>query len=481
MADIIQVRRDTAANWTSANPTLRQGEKGLETDTGKEKTGDGVTAWNSLAYAFVRATGDETIAGVKTFSSSPIVPPADSTGEAVSYGQVKPLSDLNRVFQLNGNGIPTFPDNVAGTVYRGNNFTAIPSGWDANNSPTSTFSGGIWTWSGTAENVGYFKRNQSGLFVAYVNIPEGVTILYGFEGVSQSSLIGNGRWQIISAYSVTAVALTIYVTTPGSIKVSDIYIGSGLYDTPVYGADGKSAWTNHGVVPVPGERGNAMLFQRSQFLEGQQEWGNSGVFAFKYNRKTTGINEYIISDNDFWSNKGKGIFISDGQTLYFIYGNGTTNTVVGLVGSVIADGNHDYVVHFTESTIGPVYRDGVLVYTQTSLSGTIPPSGLPPRIGAGSSVYGGGDRLGGVLSDPRFDTGSWTADDVLRYHNGDDAVDSQQKAITNVPNAIKICDSKGNIRQPGLPVYANNTAALAGGLVAGEPYRTSTGVLMVVF
>ena len=74
-----------------------------------------------------------------------------------------------------------------------------------------------------------------------------------------------------------------------------------------------------------------------------------------------------------------------------------------------------------------------------------------------------------------------TQDDAIRYHNGDDAVDSQQKAITNVPNAIKICDSKGNIRQPGLPVYADNAAALAGGLVAGEPYRTSTGVMMITY
>lgn len=49
----IQIRRGTAAEWTSANPTLLSGEQGLETDTGKTKIGDGVTAWNSLGYAFV--------------------------------------------------------------------------------------------------------------------------------------------------------------------------------------------------------------------------------------------------------------------------------------------------------------------------------------------------------------------------------------------------------------------------------------------
>ena len=46
----IQVRRGTAAQWTSANPTLSAGEWGYETDTGKAKIGNGSTAWSSLSY-----------------------------------------------------------------------------------------------------------------------------------------------------------------------------------------------------------------------------------------------------------------------------------------------------------------------------------------------------------------------------------------------------------------------------------------------
>jgi len=49
MAIQIQIRRDTAANWTSANPILAQGELGLETDTNKLKIGNGSTVWTSLA------------------------------------------------------------------------------------------------------------------------------------------------------------------------------------------------------------------------------------------------------------------------------------------------------------------------------------------------------------------------------------------------------------------------------------------------
>jgi len=50
VADIIQIRRDTAANWTIANPTLAQGELGIETDTLKVKACTGSTAWTSLGY-----------------------------------------------------------------------------------------------------------------------------------------------------------------------------------------------------------------------------------------------------------------------------------------------------------------------------------------------------------------------------------------------------------------------------------------------
>lgn len=46
----IQLRHDTAANWTSVNPILLEGEVGIETDTRKQKFGDGSTAWNSLPY-----------------------------------------------------------------------------------------------------------------------------------------------------------------------------------------------------------------------------------------------------------------------------------------------------------------------------------------------------------------------------------------------------------------------------------------------
>ena len=63
MADQIQLRRDTAANWTSSNPTLASGEFGLETDTDQFKVGDGTTAWTSLGYGGIQ--GPQGIQGIQ--------------------------------------------------------------------------------------------------------------------------------------------------------------------------------------------------------------------------------------------------------------------------------------------------------------------------------------------------------------------------------------------------------------------------------
>ena len=53
----IIMRNDTAENWTTKNPTLSNGEFGVENDTNKFKIGNGSTAWKELAYA----GADETV------------------------------------------------------------------------------------------------------------------------------------------------------------------------------------------------------------------------------------------------------------------------------------------------------------------------------------------------------------------------------------------------------------------------------------
>jgi len=74
MAIIIQLRRDTAANWTSNNPTPASGEFCIETDTDFYKIGDGATAWTSLGYSSL-PSGTAPLAS-PTFTGVPAAPTA---------------------------------------------------------------------------------------------------------------------------------------------------------------------------------------------------------------------------------------------------------------------------------------------------------------------------------------------------------------------------------------------------------------------
>ena len=47
---IIQLRRDTGANWESSNPVLRIGEVGIDMTRNRMKVGDGINAWKDRPY-----------------------------------------------------------------------------------------------------------------------------------------------------------------------------------------------------------------------------------------------------------------------------------------------------------------------------------------------------------------------------------------------------------------------------------------------
>ncbi len=72
MADIIQVRRDTAANWTSTNPVLASGEIGYETDTTRIKVGNGVTVWTGVIYynGYITAEMSQLLVDAQTAESN---------------------------------------------------------------------------------------------------------------------------------------------------------------------------------------------------------------------------------------------------------------------------------------------------------------------------------------------------------------------------------------------------------------------------
>lgn len=85
-------RNGTAATWNSRNPVLRDGEFGVEKDTGKLKIGDGSTQWTALPYindlSFLQADLDGRYV-------------TQAAGNA-TYGQLVPSGDAVRYVTASG-------------------------------------------------------------------------------------------------------------------------------------------------------------------------------------------------------------------------------------------------------------------------------------------------------------------------------------------------------------------------------------------
>lgn len=93
MAQQIQLRNDTAANWTSANPILAAGELGVESDTDQFKIGDGTTAWNSLAYGGIQGPTGPTGTTGATGATGPTGATGD-TGPAGTFSSTQTVENV---------------------------------------------------------------------------------------------------------------------------------------------------------------------------------------------------------------------------------------------------------------------------------------------------------------------------------------------------------------------------------------------------
>jgi hypothetical protein len=161
MAIRIQIRRDTAANWTSANPVLRAGEFGVETDTLKFKIGNGSSTWTQIVnYANV------TDAGLSNSLSSYIL--AEDQGTPGGPAELNSTGDLlvpeNSII-LWDDADYTYQTTVSATQPTANRTITLP---DA----TGTVA--------LAENVAALS---GATFTGNINVPTAIT----FEGATADS------------------------------------------------------------------------------------------------------------------------------------------------------------------------------------------------------------------------------------------------------------------------------------------------------
>lgn len=109
----MQQRRDTAANWTAANPILAAGEIGWESDTDQFKIGDGVNAWVDITDYYTPSTAGGI--GGSTGATGDAILRADGAGGSTVQNSLATVDDngtLNipsgQAYQVGGNTFVTY-------------------------------------------------------------------------------------------------------------------------------------------------------------------------------------------------------------------------------------------------------------------------------------------------------------------------------------------------------------------------------------
>lgn len=203
----LQFRRGTAAEWTSANPTLASGEMGIETDTSKFKVGNGSTAWNSLAYGGIQGPTGNTGPTGPTGMTGP-------TGETGPTGMTGPTGWTG----------PTGP----GSVVTGPTGAAgAPTEWSLNPALSTV------DMSGQALTNWFYIRNTSGLDISGTSIG-GLTTLNG----QTVSSIGGSTWSTFPAIqtvdmslnSLSALGSNRFARSTGTFKPTDLSSCQIWYD-----------------------------------------------------------------------------------------------------------------------------------------------------------------------------------------------------------------------------------------------------------
>lgn len=213
-----QFRRGTAAQWTSANPTLAAGEFGYETDTGKAKIGNGSTAWSSLSYAITGEVGDLTAVqagtGISVTNGTGPIPTVaiDSTVATLTGSQTL----TNKTVNGSSNTITniSLTTGVTGTLPAANGGTGVTS-----------LGSGIATWLGTP--------SSSNLAAAVTDETGSGALVFGTSPTISGATLTNA---IITQPFITptfsANAYTLQLTDQGDILLASNGATAGTINIP---------------------------------------------------------------------------------------------------------------------------------------------------------------------------------------------------------------------------------------------------------
>lgn len=127
----IQLRNDTAENWTARNPVLLKGEMGVEIDTGKTKIGNGTDDWKTLKYSGV---DEDTIKGIIDNNRSTFTEVVPEEGETDAQALARAITnpkkgDMAVVVRTFVEG----KESYTAYIHEGTGFKAMDGNYSADN------------------------------------------------------------------------------------------------------------------------------------------------------------------------------------------------------------------------------------------------------------------------------------------------------------------------------------------------------------
>lgn len=295
MALKIQLRRGTAAEWTSANPTLMQGEMGVETDTLKVKLGNGTTAWTSLPYFTQGAKGDTGATGATG--------PQGIKGDKGDIGDTGPANTITMGTVTTGPAGSSASATVTGTAPNQTLNLVIPKGDKGDTGTAATITVGTVTALSPGSNPTVQNVGTSGAAVFNFGIPNAV-------GVPTGGTTG----QIIKK---TASA-TEWATNDLD-GLSDVTIASPSNGQALTYDSATSSWKNATPANNLSQLGDVTIATPADKQVLQYE-SSSG----KWKNKTATGGVTVGSSNPASPIDGDGWFYSEDGTLFVRYNDGNS-------------------------------------------------------------------------------------------------------------------------------------------------------------
>ena len=215
MANRIQLRRDTTANWANVNPILSDGEMGYDINTNEIRIGDGSTDWTGLSGNTIGGGGGAASTGNVTFSDTNIIGTANlrlqpNVTESGSYLDVY-LTVGPDIHLASSDG--TF-------ILGGDSGANVRIGTDGNVQIQAQNGVSAYTWTfGTDGNL---------------TLPQGGTVTEANVGLADALILtpANVSYpdQQLRIYSTGAVVEGNHLhLTTGNLYATEIYLGDDNY------------------------------------------------------------------------------------------------------------------------------------------------------------------------------------------------------------------------------------------------------------